>query len=104
MASISSIIEQEQRAYIKCRSLLKDSNKNIHNDSVVVCRDRDISQAREARENELRNARPKSAEGDLSIDSVTAYYIHGSQVGLLTKNGQFLRVKIFISIYFEKYS
>ena len=39
MASKSSISEQEQRTYIKFCSLLKDSNKNIHNDLVKVCGD-----------------------------------------------------------------
>ena len=34
MASKSSIIEQEQRVYFKFRSLLKDSNRNIHKDIV----------------------------------------------------------------------
>ena len=82
MASKSSIIEQEQRAYIKFRSLLKDSNRNIHNDPVEVCGDRALAystvrrwaqlfrEGRESVEDEPRTGRPKSATGDLSIESV----------------------------------
>ena len=43
MASKSSIIELEQRAYIKFRSLLKDSNRNIHNDLVEVSGDQALA-------------------------------------------------------------
>ena len=82
MASKSSIIEQEQRAFIKFRSLLKDSNRNIHNDLVEVCGDQALSHSTvrrwaqlfreewESVEDEPRTGRPKSATGDLSIESV----------------------------------
>ena len=44
MASKSSIIEEEQRAYIKIRSLLKGSqNRNILNDLVEDCRDQALA-------------------------------------------------------------
>ena len=46
MALKSSIAEQEQRGYIKFRSLLKDSNRNIHNDLVEVCGDQPLAYSR----------------------------------------------------------
>ena len=82
MASKSSIIEREQRAYINFRSLLKDSNRNIHNDLVEFCGDQVLAystvrrwaqlfrEGRESVEDEPRTGRPKSATGDLSIESV----------------------------------
>ena len=82
MASKSSIAEQEQRAYIKFRSLLKDSNRNIHNDLVEVCGDQALAystvsrwaqlfrEGRDSIEDEPRTGRPKSATGDLSIELV----------------------------------
>ena len=82
MASKSSFIEQKQRAYIKFRSLLNDSNRNIHNDLVEVCGDRGLAystvrrlaqlfrEGRESVEDEPRTGRAKSATGDLLIESV----------------------------------
>ena len=76
MASRSSIIEQEQRAHIKIRSLLKDSNRNILNDLVEVCGDQALAystvrrwaqlfrEGRESVKDEPRTGRPKSATGD----------------------------------------
>ena len=43
MASKSSNLEQEQRAYIKFRSILKDSNRNILTDFINVCGDEALS-------------------------------------------------------------
>ena len=82
MASKSSIAEQEQRAYIKFRSLLKDSNRNIHNYLVEVCGDQALAhstvrrwaqlfrEGRDSMEDEPRTGRPKSSTGDLSIELV----------------------------------
>ena len=79
MASKSSIIEQEQRVYIKFRSLLKDSNRNIHNDLVEVCGDQVLAystvriwaqlfrEGRDSFEDEPRTGRPKSATCEPSI-------------------------------------
>ena len=73
MASKSSDIEQDQRAYIKSRSLLKDSNKKIHNDIVEVCGDQALTystvrrwtqlfrEGRNSIEDKPRTGRPKSA-------------------------------------------
>ena len=82
MASKSSVIEQEQRAYIKFRSLLKDSNRNIHNDLVKVCGDQALAystvrrwvqlfrEERDSIEDEPRTGRPKSATCEPSIELV----------------------------------
>ena len=43
MASKSSNLEQEQRAYIKFRTVLNDSYKNIHADLITVCGDEALS-------------------------------------------------------------
>ena len=82
MASKSSIIEQEQRAYIKFRSLLKDSNRNIHNDLVEVSGDQALvsstfrrwaqlfREGRDSIEDEPRTCRPKFAICEPSIELV----------------------------------
>ena len=82
MASKSSIIEQEQRVYIKFRSLLKDSNRNIHNDLVEVCGDQVLAystvrrwaelfrEERDSIEDEPRTGRPKPATCEPSIELV----------------------------------
>ena len=79
LASISSIIELEQRAYIKFCSLPTDLNRNIHNDLVEVCGDRALAyytlrgwaqlfrEGKESIEDEPCTGRPISATGDLSI-------------------------------------
>ena len=84
MASKSSIIEQEQRAYIKFRSLLKDSNRNIHNDLVEVCGDRALAYStvrrwaqlyREGRESaEDETVRPKSAQVICQLSQFMNFY------------------------------
>ena len=82
MASKWSVIEQEQRAYFKFRSLLKDSNRNIHNDLVEVCGDQTLAystvriwaqlfrEGRDSIEDEPRTGRPKSATCEPSIELV----------------------------------
>ena len=82
MASKSSVIEQEQRVYIKFRSLLKDSNRNIHNDLVEVCGDQALAYStvirwaqlfrdgRDSIEDEPRTGRPKSSTCEPSIELV----------------------------------
>ena len=79
MASKSSIIEQEQMVYFKFRSLLKDSNRNIHKDLVEVCGDQALAYStvrrwarlfrewRDSIEDEPRTGGPKSATCEPSI-------------------------------------
>ena len=43
MASKSLDLEQEQGAYIKSRSILKDTNRNIYTDLINVCGDDALS-------------------------------------------------------------
>ena len=43
MASKSSNIEQEESAYMKLRSNLKDTNMNIHTDLINACGDEALS-------------------------------------------------------------
>ena len=87
MASKSSVIMQEQRAYIKFRSLLKDSNRNIHNDLVEVSGDQALAystvrrrrwaqlfrEERDSIEDEPRTGRPKSATCEPSIELVCEF-------------------------------
>ena len=100
MASKSSIIEQEQRAYIKFRSLLKDSNRNIHNDLVGVCGDQALAystvrrwvrlfrEGRDSIEDEPRAGRPKSATCEPLIELVGEFFRNDPCCSTLAVRGQ----------------
>ena len=82
MASKSSNFEQEQRAYIKFRSILKDTNRNIRTDLINVCGDEALSfttvkrlaklflEGRETTEDRARAMRPLSAVCEESVSYV----------------------------------
>ena len=82
MTSKSSNLEHEQRAYIKFRTVLNDSYKNIHADLITVCGDEALAfstvkrwgklfrDGRETIEDWPRPGRPQSAVCEYSITSV----------------------------------
>ena len=66
MASKWSNIGQEQGVYIKFRSFLKDTNRNIHIDLANVCGDEGLyySWKEETTEDRPRAGRPLSTVGE----------------------------------------
>ena len=85
MASKSSNIEQEESAYIKLRSNLKDTNMNIHTDLINACGDEALSfttvkrwdklirEGRETTEDRPRAGRPLSAVCEESVSYVDEF-------------------------------
>ena len=77
--------EEEQRSFIKFRTLFQESSKNIYEDLVKVCAGDVLTYAtvklwaqrfRECRENiedDFRSGRPQTAIIDYSIDNVRQF-------------------------------